>query len=56
MLRRTGIGTSPCMGKDCCEQIAQWMGGARGWDHRRVDREIREYLDEITLGQLFRQS
>jgi len=55
MLRRTGIGTSACMGKDCCEQIARWMGEARGWDRRRLDREIQEYLDEIALGQRFRE-
>jgi glycerol-3-phosphate dehydrogenase len=55
LLRRTGIGTSVCMGKDCCEQIARWMGEARGWDRRRIDREIQEYLDEIALGQRFRE-
>ncbi len=54
LLRRTAIGTGPCMGKDCCEQIARWMGEVRGWDRIRVDREIREYLDEIALGQRFR--
>jgi glycerol-3-phosphate dehydrogenase len=56
LLRRTAIGTGPCMGKDCCEQIARWMGEARGWDRIRVDQEIREYLDEIALGQRFRQT
>ncbi len=56
LLRRTGIGTGPCTGKDCCEQIARWMGEARGWDRARVDREILEYLDEIALGQRFRQA
>jgi glycerol-3-phosphate dehydrogenase len=54
LLRRTGIGTSVCLGKDCCEQIGVWMGEARGWDRRRLDREIGEYLDEIALGQQFR--
>lgn len=54
LFRRTGIGTSPCLGKDCCEQIAVWMGGIRGWDRHRIDREIREYLDEVALGQRFR--
>ncbi|HSB73223.1 MAG TPA: glycerol-3-phosphate dehydrogenase [Candidatus Methylomirabilis sp.] len=54
LLRRTGIGTSACLGKDCCEQIAVWMGEARGWDRRRVDMEIQNYLDEIALGQRFR--
>lgn len=55
LLRRTGIGTSACMGLDCCRQIAAWMGEARGWDARRVDREIQAYLDEIALGQRFRE-
>jgi len=30
------------------------MGELRGWDRRRVDREIQDYLDEIALGQRFR--
>ncbi len=55
LLRRTGIGTSRCMGRDCCERIAAWMGEARGWSSARVDREIQEYLDEIALGQRFRE-
>jgi glycerol-3-phosphate dehydrogenase len=55
LFHRTGIGTSPCLGKDCCEQIAVWMGEIRGWDRRRIDREIQEYLDEIALGQRFRE-
>ncbi len=54
MLRRTGIGTSPCLGKDCCEQIAAWMGDLKGWSRERIDREIRDYLDEIALAQRFR--
>ncbi|HEX7547733.1 MAG TPA: glycerol-3-phosphate dehydrogenase/oxidase, partial [Candidatus Methylomirabilis sp.] len=45
LLRRTGIGTSPCMGKDCCETIAVQMGELHGWDRARIDREIRDYLD-----------
>ena len=56
LLRRTGIGTSACMGLDCCRQIAAWMGEIRGWDARRVDREIQAYLDEIALGQRFRHA
>jgi glycerol-3-phosphate dehydrogenase len=55
LLRRTGIGTSPCLGKDCCEQVARWMADLKDWDGRRTDREIREYLDEIALGQQFRE-
>ena len=56
LLRRTGIGTSPCLGKDCCEQIALWMGELKGWGRERIDREIRAYLDEIALGQQFREA
>jgi glycerol-3-phosphate dehydrogenase len=56
LLRRTGIGTSACMGMDCCEHIARCMGEVRGWDRTRADREIREYLDEIALGQRFREA
>jgi glycerol-3-phosphate dehydrogenase len=56
MLRRTGIGTSPCLGKDCCERIARWMADLKGWDRQLTDREIHQYLDEIALGQQFRES
>jgi glycerol-3-phosphate dehydrogenase len=55
MLRRTGIGTSPCLGKDCCEPIARWLADLKGWDRQRTDREIHQYLDEIALGQQFRE-
>jgi glycerol-3-phosphate dehydrogenase len=55
LLHRTGIGTGPCLGKDCCERIATWMGGIRGWDRRRIDREVQEHLDEVALGQRFRE-
>ncbi|HTU00579.1 MAG TPA: glycerol-3-phosphate dehydrogenase [Candidatus Sulfotelmatobacter sp.] len=54
LLRRTGIGTSACRGKDCCEQIARWMGELKGWDRGRIDQEIRDYLEEIALGERFR--
>jgi glycerol-3-phosphate dehydrogenase len=56
MLRRTGIGASPCLGRDCCEPIARWMADLKGWDRQRTDREIHHYLDEIALGQQFRES
>jgi len=53
MLRRTGIGTSGCLGKDCCDGIASLMGEYLGWDRERVRQEIKEYLEEIELGQRF---
>lgn len=55
LLRRTGIGNSPCLGKDCCERIAGWMGELKGWGRERIDQEIKDYLDEIALGQRFRE-
>ncbi len=54
LLRRTGIGTSPCLGKDCCERIAVLMGEAKGWTRQRIDQEIAAYLHEVALGQQFR--
>jgi glycerol-3-phosphate dehydrogenase len=56
MLRRTGIGNGVCLGKDCCEQIARWMGELKGWSRERTDREVRDYLGEIALGQQFREA
>ena len=55
LLRRTGIGTGLCRGKDCCERIAQRMAELKGWSRERVDQEVRDYLDEIALGQQFRE-
>jgi glycerol-3-phosphate dehydrogenase len=54
LLRRTGIGNSPCLGRDCCQRIALWMGELKGWAPERVEREVKEYLEEIALGQNFR--
>jgi glycerol-3-phosphate dehydrogenase len=56
MLRRTGIGTSPCLGRDCCEQIALRMGDLKAWSRERTEREICQYLDEIALSQQFREA
>jgi glycerol-3-phosphate dehydrogenase len=55
LLRRTGIGTSACLGKDCCERIAVQIGEAKGWSRERIEREIQNYLEEIALGQRFRE-
>jgi glycerol-3-phosphate dehydrogenase len=43
LLRRTGIGTSPCLGLDCVEQAARLMGRAAGWDEARQVREVGDY-------------
>jgi glycerol-3-phosphate dehydrogenase len=54
MVHRTGSAPAP-PGQDCCQPIAVWMGEIRGWDRQRMDREIQAYLDEIALGQRFRE-
>jgi glycerol-3-phosphate dehydrogenase len=43
LLRRTGIGTSPCLGLDCAERAAAWMGRAAGWSDTRRTGEIAAY-------------
>jgi len=32
------------------------MGEIKGWTRQRIDREIAAYLDEIALGQQFREA
>jgi len=56
LLRRTGIETGPCLGKDCCATVAKQMGELPGWASERTDAEIQDYLHEIALGQTFRQA
>lgn len=55
LFRRTGIGTSPCLGKDCAEAIAARMAVLCGWDRARRERELQAYWDEVGLGQRFRE-
>jgi glycerol-3-phosphate dehydrogenase len=43
LLRRTGIGTSACLGLDCAEHAAGLMGRAAGWDNDRQAREVAAY-------------
>jgi glycerol-3-phosphate dehydrogenase len=43
LLRRTGIGTSPCLGLDCAKRAAALMARAAGWDRTRCTAEVAEY-------------
>jgi glycerol-3-phosphate dehydrogenase len=43
LLRRTGIGTSACLGLDCAERAAALMGSAAGWDSDRQAGEVAAY-------------
>jgi glycerol-3-phosphate dehydrogenase len=55
LFRRTGIGTSPCLGRDCAGAIAARMAALCGWDRARQEREMAAYWEEVALGQRFRE-
>ena len=40
LLRRTGIGTSLCQGRDCAEAIGRRMASLLGWSPRRLAAEL----------------
>jgi len=55
LLRRTGIGTGPCLGLDCAGAIAQRMGALCGWSPRRIDAELDAYHAAVRQGLRFRE-
>lgn len=55
LLRRTGIGTSRCQGRDCAEAIAQRMARLCGWSGRRLAAELEAYEAHVARSQRFRQ-
>jgi glycerol-3-phosphate dehydrogenase len=54
LLRRTGIGTGPCLGLDCAPAIAQRMGVLLGWSPRRLEAELDAYDGAVRQGLRFR--
>jgi glycerol-3-phosphate dehydrogenase len=54
LLRRTGIGTSRCQGRDCAEAIGRRMAPLLGWTPRRLDAELDAYQEHIERSQKFR--
>jgi glycerol-3-phosphate dehydrogenase len=54
LLRRTGIGTSPCQGLDCGAAIAARMGELLGWSPRRVEAELDAYHAHVARSRRFR--
>jgi glycerol-3-phosphate dehydrogenase len=54
LLRRTGLGTGPCLGLDCAPAIAQRMGALCGWSPRRIDAELDAYQAVVRQGLRFR--
>jgi glycerol-3-phosphate dehydrogenase len=55
MLRRTGIGTSRCQGRDCAESIGRRMATLAGWKPARLDAELRTYRAHVDRSQRFRR-
>ena len=55
LLRRTGIGQSACLGRDCAESIARRMAELCGWSRRRVDAELRAYRGHVERSLRFRE-
>jgi glycerol-3-phosphate dehydrogenase len=54
LLRRTGIGTSRCQGRDCAEPIARRLAPLLGWSGRRLDAELDAYRSHVARSQRFR--
>jgi glycerol-3-phosphate dehydrogenase len=54
LLRRTGIGTSRCQGRDCAEAIARRLAALAGWSARRLDAELEAYQHHVARSQRFR--
>jgi glycerol-3-phosphate dehydrogenase len=55
LLRRTGIGTSPCQGRDCAESIGRRMAGLLGWSRRRLAAELDAYHAHVARSHRFRE-
>jgi glycerol-3-phosphate dehydrogenase len=54
LLRRTGLGTGPCLGLDCAPAVAQRMGALLGWSPRRIEAELDAYEGTVRQGLRFR--
>lgn len=54
LLRRTGIGTSRCQGRDCAEAIGRRLAERGGWSARRLDAELDAWAAHLARSQRFR--
>jgi glycerol-3-phosphate dehydrogenase len=54
LLRRTGIGLSPCQGLDCSPAIGRRMAGLLGWSPRRLEAELAAYRETVKVSHHFR--
>jgi glycerol-3-phosphate dehydrogenase len=55
LLRRTGIGLSPCQGMDCADSIGGRMAELCGWSRRRLDAELAAYRQHVDRSHRFRE-
>jgi len=56
LLRRTGIGTSRCQGRDCAEAIGRRMASLLGWSPRRLAAELDAWESHVARSQRFRSA
>ena len=56
LLRRTGIGTSRCQGRDCAESIGRRMAALLGWSPRRLAAELQAWEAHVARSQRFRSA
>jgi glycerol-3-phosphate dehydrogenase len=54
LLRRTGIGTSRCQGRDCATAIASRLAALLGWSPRRLEAELEAYQAQVARSHRFR--
>jgi len=54
LLRRTGIGQSPCLGLDCFESVGRRMGELAAWSPRRLQAELEAYRAQVERSLKFR--
>ena len=54
LLRRTGVGQSPCLGLDCFEAVGRRMGELAGWSPRRLQAELEAYQAHVERSLKFR--
>ncbi|HXH85079.1 MAG TPA: glycerol-3-phosphate dehydrogenase C-terminal domain-containing protein, partial [Candidatus Tectomicrobia bacterium] len=54
LLRRTGIGTSACQGRDCAEAIGRRMAALLGWSPRRLTAELEAFHAHVARSRRFR--
>ncbi len=47
LIRRTGIGTSKCLGINCAETVANIIAPLWGWDTKEKNDRVKEYINKI---------